>query len=88
VKTLIIKPFDNQIVSLPCVESRSAHDQNTSWVIVGYPRWKNLFNKEFSQLVRELSPLSPSRSSLHAQVAAAHAVWLKSQLLMSFGLLK
>ena len=30
------------------VESRSVHDQNTSWVIVGYPRWKNFTQCSFS----------------------------------------
>jgi hypothetical protein len=33
------------------VESRSALDQNTSWVIVGYPRGRFYSHKEFSQLL-------------------------------------
>jgi hypothetical protein len=52
-------------VSVSVVESRSAHDQNTSWVIVGYHRGNFYSNKEFSQLLNFLdmkgSSLVPER---------------------------
>jgi hypothetical protein len=37
------------------VESRSVYDQNTSWVITGYPGGKIDSNKEFSQLLNSVS---------------------------------
>ncbi len=33
-------------------ESRSVLDQNTSWVIVGYPRWKNFTQCSFYVFLR------------------------------------
>ena len=35
------------LLVLVVVESRSGHDQNTSWVIIGYPRWKNFTQCSF-----------------------------------------
>ena len=46
---LIILLLSKRIVS---VESRSSHDQNTSWIIVGYPGERIYSNKEFSQVLK------------------------------------
>ena len=40
------KIYGKRVGRLKDVESRSALDQNTSWVIEGYPRRKNLVQQE------------------------------------------